>query len=400
MSKALKRLALAALAVSLCAPTLAGRVSRAQSPARPVPGWVSVSPGGEGFVARMPKAPAPLAREVKAGGLSVSGVRYAAEGEGGTAFVVWSLKDSGEAGRRLSADNYKGWHLRPEADSYLDQAAELAWELLVRPEVERPAKESTEDAEKARASMAWRFEFDTGDGRPARAYFLTLGGKRGPVYVCVDGPQIYVVTALAAADAQFPQLDFFAESFGLKKGGDANLPSPSFLRDDTARHFYINGLPTIGRVTSAAAVEEARVGELGGIRFAVVGRRGGDYAVEEPDAAALKKQPAEDAGGVAPVDYGRPFRRSEVTREAQITHNPEPGSTDEARKFGVAGTVFLRAVLAATGEVRDIAVVSRLPHGLTEKAIAAAKQVRFNPAEKDGRKVSQYAILEYDFNGY
>jgi len=41
-----------------------------------------------------------------------------------------------------------------------------------------------------------------------------------------------------------------------------------------------------------------------------------------------------------------------------------------------------------------------LPDGLTEKAIAAARSIRFQPAQKDGRPVSQYAVIEYSFNIY
>jgi hypothetical protein len=50
--------------------------------------------------------------------------------------------------------------------------------------------------------------------------------------------------------------------------------------------------------------------------------------------------------------------------------------------------------------VQGISVVKGLPDGLTERAISAAKQIRFTPAEKDGRTVSQYVTLEYNFNIY
>ena len=32
--------------------------------------------------------------------------------------------------------------------------------------------------------------------------------------------------------------------------------------------------------------------------------------------------------------------------------------------------------------------------------VAAAAQIRFEPAQKDGRAVSQYVVLEYNFNIY
>jgi hypothetical protein len=37
---------------------------------------------------------------------------------------------------------------------------------------------------------------------------------------------------------------------------------------------------------------------------------------------------------------------------------------------------------------------------LTERAIAAARQIKFNPATKNGRAVSVYMNLEYNFNLY
>ena len=105
-------------------------------------------------------------------------------------------------------------------------------------------------------------------------------------------------------------------------------------------------------------------------------------------------------GGGGGVDYNRPFKTSEVTRKAVITSKPEPGFTEEARKNNVTGVVRLRAILSAGGSVQGISVVKGLPDGLTERAISAAKQIRFTPAQKDGRTVSQYVTLEYNFNIY
>ena len=105
-------------------------------------------------------------------------------------------------------------------------------------------------------------------------------------------------------------------------------------------------------------------------------------------------------GGGGGGDYDRTFSAKEVSRKAQITSRPEPLYTEEARKNQITGTVVLRMVLNANGTVSNIAPVSRLPDGLTEKAIAAARQIKFSPAEKDGRKVSQYVTIQYNFNIY
>jgi TonB family protein len=100
------------------------------------------------------------------------------------------------------------------------------------------------------------------------------------------------------------------------------------------------------------------------------------------------------------VDWTRTFKQTEVTQRAIITSKPEPGFTEDARKNNVTGVVRIRAVLTASGEVTNISVVKGLPDGLTEKAIEAARQIRFRPAQKDGHTVSQYIVLEYNFNIY
>jgi TonB family protein len=94
------------------------------------------------------------------------------------------------------------------------------------------------------------------------------------------------------------------------------------------------------------------------------------------------------------------FTPGEVTRKAIILYKPQPGFTEEARRNNVSGVVILRVTLAANGEVTNITVVRGLPDGLSEKAITAARQLRFKPAEKDGRAVSQLATIEYNFYLY
>jgi TonB family protein len=89
-----------------------------------------------------------------------------------------------------------------------------------------------------------------------------------------------------------------------------------------------------------------------------------------------------------------------VTRKAVITAKPEPGFTEEARKNNVVGVVKLRLVLGSNGQVSNISVVKPLPDGLTERAISAAKRIQFTPAQKDGRNVSQWVTIEYNFNIY
>jgi TonB family protein len=105
-------------------------------------------------------------------------------------------------------------------------------------------------------------------------------------------------------------------------------------------------------------------------------------------------------GGGGGGDYNRIFSGKEVSSKAKVLSKPEPQYTEEARKNQITGTVVLRAVFTSGGQVTSIRAVSGLPYGLTERAIAAARQIRFTPATKDGRPVSMYIQLEYNFNLY
>lgn len=105
-------------------------------------------------------------------------------------------------------------------------------------------------------------------------------------------------------------------------------------------------------------------------------------------------------GGGGGTDYNKIFSGKDVTSKARILSKPEPQYTEDARKNQVTGTVVLRAVFSSSGQVTQIRAVSGLPYGLTERAIAAARNIKFTPATKDGHNVSMWFQLEYNFNLY
>ena len=94
------------------------------------------------------------------------------------------------------------------------------------------------------------------------------------------------------------------------------------------------------------------------------------------------------------------YKASEVTLKARVKNKPEPKYTKDARKHAVEGTVVLRCIFSSTGQVTNIHVVSGLPDGLTEKAVEAAKKIKFIPATKDGHPVSMWMELQYNFHLY
>lgn len=99
-----------------------------------------------------------------------------------------------------------------------------------------------------------------------------------------------------------------------------------------------------------------------------------------------------------PGEQKRVFGGKELTTKARVLSKPEPTYTDAARAGEVTGTVIIRAVFTAEGEVKHLLIIQSLPLGLTEQSIKAARRIKFIPATKDGRPVSMYIQLEYNFS--
>ncbi|HEX5703729.1 MAG TPA: energy transducer TonB [Pyrinomonadaceae bacterium] len=97
------------------------------------------------------------------------------------------------------------------------------------------------------------------------------------------------------------------------------------------------------------------------------------------------------------VDGERIYTSKETDEKAHILRKPPPSFPREARRHITRGYVILRAILAADETVKHIEVITGLPHGLSESAIAAARQIKFKPARKDGKPVSVWVEVEYQF---
>ncbi|MDT7688605.1 MAG: Gram-negative bacterial TonB protein C-terminal [Acidobacteriota bacterium] len=92
------------------------------------------------------------------------------------------------------------------------------------------------------------------------------------------------------------------------------------------------------------------------------------------------------------------FTQSEVTKKAEVLFRPEPDYT--AAGDGVSWKVELRVVLCPKGYVSNIEIRSKASNDIIEKAVEAARNVRFIPAEKDGKRVAQYVIISYSHEVY
>jgi TonB family protein len=108
----------------------------------------------------------------------------------------------------------------------------------------------------------------------------------------------------------------------------------------------------------------------------------GGFSDAAVTAEAPKPKQAEAVAAVQPVE---------------ILAKPKPQYTDEARKLGLEGEVLVQVVFPAAGPVQVLRVIKGLGHGLDEAAIHAAEQIRFKPAQQDGKPVDYPATVHIVF---
>jgi TonB family protein len=358
-----RRAAFAALAVLLVGARAAGARQ-----ADDADEWINLSPAGEAFAVLVPVKPDVKTQPPMVDIASPGGRLYAATGRGSVTYLVWSLERPPAAGDQAS-----------DVSDYLDSCAELAWNMIVAPE-EKRAQRNPAFRPGARYGMA--YERDAQDGYSMREYRINLNDRRGTAYVFTDGSRAYVAAAYGPAAGDV-NVEKFLASFAVRLSG----------RDDP-----IKMPPRPNGDSPGAGGAGLRIGGAkgGGEGVGVGPGRGGNTgggSGPPPEAARAPGTPCESGDG-------RAFKFSELTRHATIFARPEPSYTEWARRFSVTGTVRVRAILKADGTVGSIAAMTRLPHGLTRQAIAAMRATRFEPAEKDGCKVSQYVTVDYIFNLY
>jgi TonB family protein len=140
-----------------------------------------------------------------------------------------------------------------------------------------------------------------------------------------------------------------------------------------------------GTVASAGFGNGVAIPPPGGNGGSGAGRgtvQAGGFSDAAVTAEAPKPKQAEAVAAVQPVE---------------ILAKPKPQYTDEARKLGLEGEVLVQVVFPAAGPVQVVRVIKGLGHGLDEAAIHAAEQIRFKPAQQDGKPVDYPATVHIVF---
>ena len=113
--------------------------------------------------------------------------------------------------------------------------------------------------------------------------------------------------------------------------------------------------------------------------------------------------------GYARGDHGRdrledlwatPPARNPNTTGLKILAKPRAQYRSEARDANIEGTVLLRVTFLANGEIGGVTVIKPLTPDLTEQAVDAAKQIRFEAARVNGVPQTVTKSVEYSFSLY
>lgn len=86
-----------------------------------------------------------------------------------------------------------------------------------------------------------------------------------------------------------------------------------------------------------------------------------------------------------------------LNRDVVLTETPQPVYTNAARENSVEGTITARVTFKADGTIGKIFLVTLLPNGLNQKAIEAAKKIKFLPALKNNVPITVVREIKFNF---
>ena len=97
-----------------------------------------------------------------------------------------------------------------------------------------------------------------------------------------------------------------------------------------------------------------------------------------------------------PPEHKSPLHRSEGVMAAALIYKVQPQYPAIARTIHLAGTVYLRAIIATDGRVRQLEVISGNPI-LTNPALQAVRQWRYQPTRLNGEPVEVETLITVNF---
>jgi periplasmic protein TonB len=128
----------------------------------------------------------------------------------------------------------------------------------------------------------------------------------------------------------------------------------------------------------------------------------GDGGMDGPPSSATWIPGAEPGGKSIeikkpdPPQHNSPLPRSEGVMAAALIYKVQPQYPAVARAIHLAGTVYVRAIIATDGSVRQLEVISGSPI-LANAALQAVRQWRYQPTRLNGETVEVETLITVHF---
>lgn len=160
------------------------------------------------------------------------------------------------------------------------------------------------------------------------------------------------------------------------------------------QHFLIKNRLYVVKAISIAENEQIVKAFFESIRLVTQGKA---VAPNAPAGATTTNLPQLIERETERLDDSKTFSMKEVDRRPIILKSSRPRFTFEMRRGMSGGKLRLKVLFSSSGQVTKVEVLESPLKLLDEAAIQTVKETIFIPAEKDGKLVSVYQIIEHSF---
>lgn len=105
-------------------------------------------------------------------------------------------------------------------------------------------------------------------------------------------------------------------------------------------------------------------------------------------------------GTFARIRYWLPLETEKLSRDLIVLRKPLPSYTDAARMRGAQGTIFANVQFRANGAIGNVTVDDTIGRDLAKNVLTAIHQIKFIPAQANGKPIDVTRTLYYRFELY
>src|SRR5690606_37124737 len=159
------------------------------------------------------------------------------------------------------------------------------------------------------------------------------------------------------------------------------LQTVSTDKESTVAERFLNSI-SFSKDASEQVVKDEPASVIVGSAWST-GDLGGRSATTDPE----KKKDA----AASPKSANAPLR---------LISKPRAQYTDFARFYNIQGTVRVRVTFGDDSKIGAVTVLDKLPFGLVDEAVKAAKDIKFKAQEPEGEAITTIRLVEYKFTIY